>query len=262
MGFLWQQELFSFNPGVSYIFTKKKQHVFPEAKLSVPILDNSLTVQLFSKMDYRVNNLKNNSEHNPFINAQLDSLNSEISKVMGLNVNGRHYKLDYELEFNYQLIEDHALYNLSNQDERIFNTSFAAFNLFEIKTDVSYEVLNLIDLNLKFKKFFFTDVDLDFLPYTPSIYSSLSANVGDRESNRWNTELSGSFRQLNEYYDDLGVKTEGNHLFDISIYGDYMLTKHFGIFCDLNNLLNIEYQAWDRYSDFGFNAHGGIFLRF
>jgi hypothetical protein len=49
---------------------------------------------------------------------------------------------------------------------------------------------------------------------------------------------------------------------DLSLGGEYKFTKMIGAFVQLNNIFGESYQRWYQYPVFGFNAFGGVVVRF
>jgi outer membrane receptor protein involved in Fe transport len=51
-------------------------------------------------------------------------------------------------------------------------------------------------------------------------------------------------------------------MFDINVGASYHISDNFGVFLDLNNVLNQKYQRWSNYQSYGFNLVGGVTLKF
>ena len=49
---------------------------------------------------------------------------------------------------------------------------------------------------------------------------------------------------------------------DLSLGASYDIKKNFGLWMDVNNVLNDKYERWNRYQVYGLNFMGGIILRF
>jgi outer membrane receptor protein involved in Fe transport len=65
----------------------------------------------------------------------------------------------------------------------------------------------------------------------------------------------------------VGIDGEGElirrNLFpNISVYGDYRITKGFSVYLWAGNLIGINYQRWLNYPERGFDIQGGITLAF
>jgi hypothetical protein len=68
------------------------------------------------------------------------------------------------------------------------------------------------------------------------------------------------------YFDVLSKQSEVlNGLFDINLGASYWFGKkkqNIGLFVDVNNILNNKNQRWYLYPQLGFNAKGGILVKF
>ena len=51
-------------------------------------------------------------------------------------------------------------------------------------------------------------------------------------------------------------------MFDVNVGASYGISDNFGVFLDLNNVLNQKYQRWNNYQSYGFNLIGGVTMKF
>jgi hypothetical protein len=237
--------------------------IFPDAELNLRIWGDGIQLFAGALGDLRKNTYRSISKYNPFI------------QMRGSNIdNTKYYNYYGGLKGNLGFIEYSAQGGYSTASNlALFQTLFETDEPTRFK--VLYDSAKIVNLQGSIKI-----VPMKNLTVT----GTLSQNIYNmaKESNAWGLPgLEGNFTGKYTLLENkVTVKTEvyiadkierlaadgtsgkDGALVDVSLGGSYMVAKNFGVFLDINNILNNKRQRWHNYPNYGTNILVGVQAKF
>ncbi|NJO86543.1 MAG: hypothetical protein HC821_00145 [Lewinella sp.] len=187
--------------------------------------------------------------------------NSRYNRLFA-GLGGTAFGLDYRVEFNYRNVDNLALY-LLNRSRPLpkFDVVYDTARILSFVGTITLPLVPGLDLSGTLIQNFFT-LDREEKPWhlpsfsfnTTAIYTLADPGIQLRADLFLENGLP---YQLAD-----GSAANLNALFDLSLGAEYKLTDKFGAWVQLNNLANNKRQTFVQYPTIGFNALGGISLRF
>jgi hypothetical protein len=237
--------------------------IFPDAELVLRIWGDGIQLFAGATGDLRKNTYRSISEYNPFIQMRGSRIeNTKYYNYFG-GLKGNLGWLEYSAQGGYSTAANLALF------QTMFETGEPT------RFEVLYDSAKIVNLQGSIKL-----VPIKNLTVT----GTLSQNIYNmaKESNAWGLPgLEGNFTGKYTLLDNkVAVKTEvyiadkirrrgednlpgkDGALVDISLGGSYMVAKNFGVFLDINNILNNKRQRWHNYANYGTNIMVGVQVKF
>jgi hypothetical protein len=237
--------------------------IFPDAELNLRIWGDGIQLFAGALGDLRKNTYRSISKYNPFIQMRGSNIdNTKYYNYYG-GLKGNLGFLEYSAQGGYSTASNLALF------QTLFETDEPT------RFKVLYDSAKIVNLQGSIKL-----VPIKNLTVT----GTLSQNIYKmaKESNAWGLPgLEGNFTGKYTLLDNkVAVKTEiyiadkierlaadgtsgkDGALVDVSLGGSYMVAKNFGVFLDINNILNNKRQRWHNYPNYGTNILVGVQAKF
>lgn len=265
--FTFRGEKFSVKLGAYAANDAKKWLFLPTIEANIGVMGEKLTVYAGWTGEVRINSFKSFSQNNPYILSELMMKNT-VQENRFIGVKGYVSKLTYNIGFAQKPMKNLPLYvNDSSKIYHRFGIVYDTVNTINVNALTEVQILPNLSLGLQ----------VDFNNYKPRNEEkawhlpSLLTNVFVKYTpvKRLNVKMELFTRSGAFYRNDLGKATALKALVDLNLGVSYFLksskrssTENFGLFLDLNNVLNQKIAQWYKYPIYGFNAMGGIILKF
>jgi hypothetical protein len=241
--------------------------LFPDLEAVVNLTGNELALYVGLEGDLQKNTFRSLTDYNPYLNTRFPSIVIKNTKYFYgyAGVRGNLKFFEYTLQAGYKPTNDLALYYARFPDDvkKDFEVRYDDVNIINLSGSLKANVIkgleivttvsqNIFDTDKEFKAWHLPSLEVN----AQAIYTTADGKAKAKaqlfiENGLPANRLGGVGR-----YDNL------NGLFDISIGGEYWVVKNFGIFLDINNLLDNERERWRYYPTYGLNILGGITARF
>ena len=264
--FTFHGDRFSAKVGANIVNYDEKFGFYPDAEVAVNLTGSELSVFVGAKGDLQKNTFKTLSDYNPYVVSRGPGMtikNTSYYHYYG-GIKGNIKILEYRAEIGFKQADDLALFLLDESDlslRRRFN--------------VVYDTVNIVNIGGTIKANIIKNLD---------VIGTVGYNIYDtqREKRAWHlpaveingtvlyTTLEDKLRLKASVYVQNGVpipsateeKENLNSLFDLSVGAEYWLFSKFGVFAEVNNVLNNKRQRWQYYPTYGVNFLVGASARF
>lgn len=236
--------------------------LFPNIEASANIVQGALTAYVGANGSLTKNNFRNLIEYNPFLRSRMEVRNSKWTEYYG-GVKGTIAGITYQGQIGYKAIDDLALFQLNDPLESIprFDVQYDTATIVTIKGTVIMPLFEGLEVTGSVSQNFFS-LEREEKPWH---LPSFTVNAGARYTTpERKFSLKADFFLENgvPYRNTAGEVDNLNALFDLSIMGEYYITKNIGAWVQLNNLAGNNRQRWFRYPTLGLNAMVGVSARF
>jgi outer membrane receptor protein involved in Fe transport len=204
---------------------------------------------------------------NPFISSLTNSVteNEQFNLYVGLKGNIAQ-TVDFEARFESKIIDNMPLFvndTLSKSHQQRFNVITDDINLIKVNLSAGYTGA---DFQIKLKgnwNHYSTNKEL-YAWQCPEMEGALEASVKVAPKWNLNTKIYTWGDSYAKSWDILKrvVATKLKGASDINFGITYKQTKQLTVFMNLNNILNNNYERWNRYPSYGFNAMAGLSFAF
>lgn len=269
--FTYHAKRFKVKMGGRIISHNDKFELFPDAEVVINVTGNELAVYAGVEGNLQKNTFRSLSTYNPYIHTRLPDgtlRNTKYFNVYG-GVRGNFSIFEYTAQIGLKPTNDLALYfaNYPGTDEAPiydFDVIYADADVVNIGGSLTARPMKNLEvtgtINQNIYKINAINTEPWHLPATDinvqALYTSLDGKLLGKAQFFFQNGV-----QYNERF-GLGRFGRLNRLYDISLGAEYRFGENFGVFLDLNNLLNNERQRWVNYPTYGINVLGGITARF
>jgi len=243
---------------------------YPDAEVGANITGSELTVFVGATGDLQKNTFRSLSDYNPFVTSRFPGMtiqNTSYYKYYG-GIKGNLKILEYRVEAGFKQADNLALFLLDEVE---------AANSLRRRFRVVYDTTNIVNVTGTIKANPLQDLE---------VIGTVGYNIYDtqREERAWHLpalEINGTvyYKMLDDDLrlkasvfiengvpipsnDPLNDRINLNSLFDLSVGAEYSLSEKFGLFLDVNNILDNERQRWQFYPTYGINVLMGVSARF
>ena len=267
--FTFHADRFSAKGGLNLVNFDDNFYFYPDVEVAVNITGSELSVFIGAEGDLQKNTFQSLSDYNPYVVSRAPGMtikNTSYYHYYG-GIKGNIKILEYRAEVGFKQADDLALF-LLNEEE--------AANSLLRRFDVVYDTVNIVSIGGTIKANVIKNLD---------IVGTMGYNIYDtkREERAWHlpaveitgtilyTMLEDALRLKASAFIQNGVpipstiageKENLNSLFDLSLGGEYWLNQKFGVFADVNNILNNKRQRWQFYPTYGINFLIGVSAKF
>ena len=259
--FTFRADKFKIKGGVNVVYANSDFYFYPEFNASVEILEKKLSAFLNSTGGIYKNNFYQLSQYNPYLTTRLDQIQNTRSTVFSGGAKGDLSFLEYEAQVSYAIVRDQTLFLSDEDDARTFQPLYDDVNIWTAQATVSASPLPELETGLSISKMFYNTSTEEEAWHLPGFEGTLFAKykmLDDRLRLRLDfITLSG----IKYIRDDKSTDTL-KAIYDVSVGADWFFTEKFGVFANVNNIAANKGQRWNRYPTFGFNAVGGLMVRF
>lgn len=245
--------------------------ILPEAELSFSFASGAVKPYLKVDGEFINNNYSSLTEHNPYIMEGLTAPNSIIRRYMfGISGNATP-SLYYNVYFG--LRQSRELLMFVNDDNgyngNVFTAMVGDFDNLEVGVNMGYIMTSMFNFTLDMKYIDYENVGIGAdsqkaYGYAPFV-AKLGANIEVTKSLMFS--LSGIFQSSRTFLSRTGkidgyVETKVGSVFDLTLRGEYKLSKRLAISIDASNLLNQKLYPFNNYRGIGINVLAGISYKF
>lgn len=259
--FLFKADVFSAKVGVNIASDTKDFYFYPVVDASVKILGNKLIAFAGADGTLRKNNFYSLSTYNPYINPRIDSIKNTRQATYFGGAKGRLGIFEYEATYTYANTKSLALFLPERSDARTFQPVYDDVNISTIEGQVRVKPFDNLETGLSVAKMIYNTTLEEEAWHLPGLEGRIFANYLTFKDR---LRVRGDIFVLNgiHYIKDDKSTDVLNGIFDISFSADWFFSEKFGVFAKANNVLANKGERWQRYPTFGFNAIGGILVRF
>lgn len=266
--------MFNFTPTFSYLATWGMAKVganlladhngfyaYPDLLLEGNLVPERLTLYGGLNKSIIKNNYKALTQVNPFV-GDLYDFNNSIQAKHFLGVKG---DVGYFVSYNAQV------YQKVTQNQPLFVNDPSDMKRFDIVYEDKMKTIGgQVEVGLQVDKKFSTNLKLGFDNYEletqekawhlPTFNLTLSGDYQPIEK----LQLTGDVYVINGLSARLadGEVEELKGAMDINLGAKYLLLNNISLFFNVNNLASVKYERFLNYPTYGFNAIGGVFVRF
>ena len=170
------------------------------------------------------------------------------------------FRSTYEVKGYNQVNENLALFINMPTDTRRFAPVYDTVTVWGGHLALGYQPTNELELSLGTDYRSFSPLRQAKAWHLPNFEGNLGAKY--HFSKAFETHLL-AFTAIGASALDEKLKTIAlPAMFDVNVGASYHISDNFGLFLDINNVLNQKYQRWNNYQSYGFNLIGGITLKF
>ncbi|MFN0014425.1 MAG: hypothetical protein ACKVU2_07735 [Saprospiraceae bacterium] len=264
--FTFHADFMKLKVGGNFASNRDEFSIFPDVELLLRLWGDGLQVFAGAGGDLRKNTYRSMSAYNPFLQMRLSELRNTTWREFYGGAKGNLGFLEYQGRISYGKASDLALYqaqfdSVGRPGITRFATVFDTADIFGITGTIKFRPIKDLAVTgvLSYNRY---ELNNENEPWgLPSIEFNGGAVY---------TLLDGKATLKGEVFfaDDIAFRDseEQPHftggLFDLSFGGTYRIGKNFGLFLDVNNVLNNTRERWLSYPMFGTNILGGITARF
>ncbi|MEQ1744232.1 MAG: hypothetical protein ABMA02_02320 [Saprospiraceae bacterium] len=264
--FTFHADFMKLKVGGNFASNRDEFSIFPDIELLLRLWGDGLQVFAGAGGDLRKNTYRSMSAYNPFLQMRLSELRNTTWREFYGGAKGNLGFLEYQGRVSYGKASDLALFqsqfdSVGRPGITRFVSVYDTADIFGITGTVKFRPIKNLAVTgvLSYNRY---DLNNENEPWgLPSIEFNGGAVY---------TLLDGKATLKGEVFfaDDIAFRDseEQPHftggLFDISFGGTYRIGKNFGIFLDVNNVLNNTRERWLNYPMIGTNILGGITARF
>lgn len=247
-----------------YIGTdNKKFFAAPDVELSYNLWKEKLAIFVGWTGEVRLNSYDRMRQYNPYLNSVIELRNTRYQEGYG-GVRGEAGKVTYEARAAYRMTNVMPLfYNDARRPAYgRFNVLYDTTTVFTVSGNISFPIIEGLSFsgNAAYHFYNFKSAAYGVGLGLPNYEANLTLKYNWK--NKFLTRLEyiglGGINYVKEDY----TTSYLNPMFDISLCSEFRVNDHFGIFLDVNNILNQKAQRWYRYPQYGINVIGGVTVKF
>lgn len=262
--FTFHSDILQFKIGGNFASNRDEFSIFPDAELTVRVIGNGVQIFGGAGGDLRKNTYRSMVEYCPFNQVRGVDLRNTVYRNYYAGAKGDLGFLEYSGQFTYATADNLALYQ----------TDFTPVGITRFKVVYDNATITNVQGLLKLRLF-----------KTLAVSGALSQNLSidlDKEENNWGlpkTEWNvnalyttmenklefrgGMYIADGIWFKDIeGISRQEDVLLDLNVGASLQFTKNFGVFLDLNNILNNKRERWANYPTTGLNFLMGLTARF
>ena len=265
--FTFHGDAFSILAGVNLVSVNDNFTPLPNVELNVNVLGNQLSAFGGWKGDVVKNTMKSLSNYNPFIKTTSTgvnplTLNNTSYQDFYGGVKGHVASMDYYVQGGYKPTKGLALFLNETQNCNKFRVLYDTVNITYIKGSVLAKPMPSLEIGVTAtQNIFQTSKAVEHPWHLPNTELNVTAAYKILKDK---LKLKGElYFQNGPYY--LTAANESKRLsplFDVSLGSEYQISKNFGAFVQINNLINQKRDRWFSYPSYGINVLGGVTARF
>ena len=250
-----------FAVGASALLNKGKFYAFPYLNLQAHIIPEKLTLYGIWKKDVIENDYIALATANPFIDDELDIANS-LRQERSIGVKGTIANtLSFNLKGFQTLTTQQALYtNKFTTPDRfsVLYDSLTTATGGQLELGVKLSTKLNATLTTTYQKYKLTNQTNAW--HLPNLKTNLTVEVHPIEKLHLTTDffvLQGIKARLAN-----GSATNLTAIIDLNLAAKYDIIKNLSLFANINNIIGKQYVQYYNYPNYGFNALGGLILKF
>lgn len=206
------------------------------------------------------NNFKSITDENPFIGDSVHYKSSVSDKKYAGFSGSTNGNFSYRLQ-GYYTINRNMLFYVNNAfDTKRFDVIYEDATLFGGTVEVDYFNVNKFRILAALDYFSFAELALDKPWFTPTLNWTLAGTYYFNRKLSATADIFGVNSTYGLLPDGSTAKLKGT--VDLNISANYMYSRYFNIFLNINNITSYKYQRYYNYPGYGINAIAGISFSF
>jgi hypothetical protein len=236
------------------ILSKKNFHLYPAIKAEYPVVKSLLNAYLSLDGNMERHTLRTTVKENPWMTSRFGL--SHANKLLDITLGGNgslFNKIDYKLAASYLNYKNLPFYVNSPKDSLKFVLAYdsSTIQLFRFKVDLTYNIDKRLLVGAAFQYQSYNMHSLKNHWHMPTMQTNyyIVYNFKEKIITNLNSFVYSGIPALNQD----GTTKKLPTIVDINLKVDYLFSKNFSAFFELNNILANKYQRYLFYSQKGIN---------
>jgi hypothetical protein len=246
--------------GANMAYADTTFYIFPDIEAQVNIAGDKFAIIAGATGDVKKNTFRSFTDYNPFIQNKLELRNTRETYYYG-GLRGNFGAFSFEGLVGFKQYKNLGLYLNDSTDFSRFNVLYDDVNSVNIHGSVSFTAIENLELGATIDVNTYSPDTLAAAWYLPNFEMNINAKyrlLDDKLTLTGELYNAGGISYLDENSDQKNTGV----LFDLNFGAAYQINDKIGVFLDLNNVTNQQFQRWYKYPNFGFNMMGGITVKF
>ncbi len=239
-------------------------HLYPRANVEYKLVDNKVVAFGGLEGDMQKNTLRSFSTENPFLGSNVSLFHTnKLLDFYGGIMGGLKGGINYKLKLSSASYKYLSFFNNSSTDTSTFTVLYNTdpLDVVTVSGEVGYEISG--DFRLAFATSYFNyDVRNVEKPWhRPDYTGSILATYNLNKKLYFNADFYyiGGLRGKNYV---TGQEIYLKEIADLNVKVDYLFSKSFSTFVEVNNILSQKYQRYLYYNNKGINVLAGLTFSF
>ncbi|MBP7274513.1 MAG: hypothetical protein KA974_11780, partial [Saprospiraceae bacterium] len=259
--FTYRNDIFKIKAGINLVSQQDEFNIFPDISTSINVFGTKFTIFGGWEGGVQKNTFRQMTTFNPYLISNLDTLVATSYNRYYGGVKGIYRIFNYELQGGFKAVKNLALYLNDDTDTRRFRPLFDDANIVYFKASAGATITKGLTFLGTISQSVFDMKQERGAWHLPSLEGSAGLAYKTL-SDKLSVKADVFFADGAPYKGTDGSKKRTNPLVDVNIGGDFWILENVGAFLQVNNLLNIKYQRWNNYPNYGINILGGVVARF
>ncbi len=235
-------------------------HLLPDFIAKYLLSNLPITLSGGIKSSLQLNTYQDLTNENPYLTTIYSTKQTRLDEIF-INIDGNLLKnLSYEARTSWWNMKNLSTFKDTTGDKNKFNLVNDTVNSISFQFALKYLVANTWSASLSGDYFNYFNGKQEFVWQQPTLKIKATINVNPIK----NLAINGYFAVLDGIHviDENKKVKNLNIISDIGANVEYWYKIRLSFFLQLNNILNSNYERWLGYQAYGFNAYGGIRLKF
>ncbi len=258
--YTYHSPTFLVKAGLTIGTSQNRFSIFPDVEVAVKVWGNYITALAGGDGGFKKNSFRTLTDYSPFLESRVRLQNSRYYRVFA-GIQGEFFGINYRLQGEWKPTEALPLFETVHDTIPRFNVVYDTGSVTSIIAELGFAFSEDLTVKGTVTQNFFS-LDTNEKPWhLPSFLVNAEARYATFEGK---VELvAGFFVQNGVPVQNIEGETENlGALFDVSVGGEFLFSKNFGMFLQLNNLTNNKRERWQYYPSIGFNVLAGLSARF
>ncbi len=252
----------SLNAGIETKVDKSSNaYVLPDAVFSYDLAGDKFVFVAGWEGHLQVNSFANIVKENPFVNDTLVFKNTPINEIHAGLRGSTNGNFSFAVKGYQKLAKDMPFYINDSLDMKRFNIVYSDATIWGGNLELSYFDADRFRITGSLNLFSFSEVAELSQPYhRPTMEWTISGLYKFNHKLNMTADIFG----VNKSYALLpdGTDAEIKGAVDMNISANYMYSKYFNIFLNVNNMASFKYQRYYNYPSYGIQVLGGLSFTF
>lgn len=231
--------------------------LFPEAELAWAF--DSRNFMIFAKVnqDYFANTFTNVASRNPYLNTQIDSLQTTVWQEFSAGIKGKFSFLGYQAKAGFKNVKNQMFLLNNTTDLTVFDMVYDNMNLTFISGNLDFDFSRTVQFGGWLTQNFFKTDRIEKAWHLPALEANIYGAIkllDEKVKLRGDVYLASAVSYINKN----GYQDQSGGLFDFSFEANYAILDNLHIRLQGINLLNNQFQRYYGYPPAGIQARVGI----
>lgn len=252
----------SLNVGIETKVDKESNAFFlPDATFSYDLAGDKFVFVAAWVGHLQVNSFANLVKDNPFIVDTLIFKNTPIQEISAGLRGSTNGNFSFDIKGYQKIAQDMPFYVTDSADTKRFDVVYSNANIWGGKLELSYFNVDRFRFTGSINAFKFSEIAALDKPYhRPTMEWTLSGLYQFNRKLSMTADIFGVNHSYALLPDDTESEIKG--AVDFNLAANYVYSKYFNIFLNVNNLASFKYQRYYNYPSYGIQALAGISFTF